>query len=91
VRWAGVEADPEAELRKLVEVAGRQGERFVPHVTVLRRRRRPGPGAPADPPAPWAQRCGPWWRPADLLLVSSEPARGGSRYRVVHRVPLQAG
>ncbi|WP_408004710.1 2'-5' RNA ligase family protein, partial [Pseudonocardia lacus] len=63
--------------------------RFVPHVTLLRRRLRPGPGAVADPATPWAGRTGPWWRPADLLLVSSEPARGGSRYRVVHRVPLQ--
>jgi 2'-5' RNA ligase len=91
VRWAGVEADPDAGLRELVEVAGGQGERFVPHVTLLRRRRRPGPGAVADPPTPWAHHTGPWWRPLDLLLVGSEPARGGSRYRVVHRVPLRAG
>ncbi|WP_252436077.1 2'-5' RNA ligase family protein [Pseudonocardia humida] len=91
VRWAGVQAEPAAELRGLVEVVGGQGERFVPHVTLLRRRARPGPAAVADPPTPWAGHGGPWWRPADLLLVSSEPARGGSRYRVVHRVPLQGG
>jgi 2'-5' RNA ligase len=91
VRWAGVQAEPEADLHDLVELAGGSAEEFVGHVTVLRRRRRPGPAAAADPPTPWAQHRGPWWRPADLLLVASEQARVGSRYRVVHRVPLRAG
>jgi RNA 2',3'-cyclic 3'-phosphodiesterase len=91
VRWAGVQAEPGEALTGLVDLAGGRAEEFVAHVTVLRRRRRPGPGAVADPPLPWAEHRGPWWRPADLLLVSSEPARGGSRYRVVHRVPLAPG
>ena len=90
VRWAGVRAEPTADLHALVEVAGGRREGFVPHVTVLRRRARPGPAAVADPPVPWAAHEGPWWSAADLLLVSSEAARGGSRYRVVHRVPLGA-
>ena len=91
VRWAGVRAEDPAALAALVEVAGGRPADFVGHVTLLRRRRRPGPGTDPDPPAPWAGHTGPWWRPADLLLVSSVPARGGSRYRVVHRVPLTPG
>ncbi len=91
VRWAGVRAEATAALAALVEVAGGRPAEFVGHVTVLRRRSRPGPGADPDPPTPWSGHTGPWWRPADLLLVSSVPARGGSRYRVVHRVPLTPG
>ena len=91
VRWAGVQARSWQRLIDLVEVAGGTSERFHAHMTVLRRRRRPGPGAVADPPLPWTDHLGPWWCPADLLLVSSEPARGGSRYRVVHRVALTVG
>jgi 2'-5' RNA ligase len=88
VRWAGVETDAPEELARLVTAAGGDQAAFVPHLTVLRRRRRPGPGAHADPPARWASHRGPWWRPGEVLLVASEPARGGSRYRPVHRVPL---
>lgn len=91
VRWAGVQAAEPGPLARLVELAGRPSRRWVPHVTLLRRRARPGPALDPDPPVPWRDHRGPWWRPADLLLVSSEPVRGGSRYRVVHRVPLATG
>jgi 2'-5' RNA ligase len=91
VRWAGVQADRPEPLVGLFRAAGGEPSRFVPHITVLRLRRRPGADADPDPPVPWAAHRGPWWYPADVLLVSSEPARGGSRYRVVHRVPLSRG
>jgi len=89
VRWVGVQAEPEEELTALVEAAGGDVVRFVPHVTVIRMRRRPGPGADLDPHLPWSDHRGPWWHPPEVLLVSSEPARGGARYRVVHRVQLR--
>jgi RNA 2',3'-cyclic 3'-phosphodiesterase len=90
VRWAGVEvADADAErLARLVMLAGGDPSAFVPHVSVLRLRSRPGPGAEPDPQATWGAHRGPWWRPQEVLLVVSEPARGGSRYRPVHRVRL---
>jgi RNA 2',3'-cyclic 3'-phosphodiesterase len=90
VRWAGVQADPPERLTALVTAAGGELEQFVPHLTVLRRYRRPGEKADHDPPAPWASHEGPWWRPTEVLLVASEPAKRGSRYRPVHRVPLGA-
>lgn len=88
VRWAGVEVRPAGGMAGLVEAAGGDPSRLVAHVTVLRRRARPGPGADPDPATPWCGHRGPWWRPAEVLLVASEPGRGGARYRVVHRVPL---
>ena len=45
-------------------------------------------GADPVPSAPWASHEGPWWRPQEVLLMVSEPAKGGFRYRPVHRVPL---
>jgi 2'-5' RNA ligase len=91
VHWVGVQAEPAERLQALVVAAGGDPVDFVPHVTLLRRRgrgREPGPVQP-----PWADHHGPWWRPANVLLVRSEPGRGrpgqgGSHYRVVHRVPL---
>lgn len=95
VRWAGVEvADAAAgaqRLARLVTLAGGDPTAFVPHVSLLRLRRRPGPGADPDPAITWSAHSGPWWRPAEVLLVASEPARGGSRYRPVHRVRLAPG
>jgi 2'-5' RNA ligase len=91
VRWAGVETEPDGALDALVKTAGGAEDRFVPHVTVLRRRARPGPHADPDPTPGWADHRGPWWSPPDVLLVSSEPGRTGPRYRVVHRVPLAGG
>lgn len=94
VHWIGVQAEQPAGLCALVAAAGGDPAEFVPHVTLLRRRGRArGPG-PARPP--WARHQGPWWRPAHVLLVRSEPGRGGpgqggSHYRVVHRVPLGSG
>jgi RNA 2',3'-cyclic 3'-phosphodiesterase len=89
VRWAGVEADE--PLDGLVAAAGGDVARFVAHLTVLRVRARPGPHAEPDAATPWSGHVGPWWRPSEVLLVASEPARGGSRFRVVHRVPLSEG
>ena len=86
VRWAGAEAEP--SLEHLVTAAGGDVARFAAHVTVLRRRPRPGPDPETDPATPWSAHRGPWWRPEEVLLVASEPGRGGMRYRVVHRVPL---
>ncbi|OLT14597.1 hypothetical protein BJF78_18595 [Pseudonocardia sp. CNS-139] len=94
MRWAGVEpADGCAteRLAGLVTAAGGDPGSYVPHVSVLRRRARPGPGAVTDPRPTWTDHRGPWWQPADVLLVAGEPARGGSRYRPVHRVRLAAG
>lgn len=88
VRWAGVQADAPERLAHLVTAAGGDPAEFVAHLTVLRRRRRPGPAADPAPAAPWAPHEGPWWRPQEVLLMASEPAKGGSRYRPVHRVPL---
>ena len=85
VRWAGIE--PAGALDPLVTAAGGDVAALVPHVTLLRRRARPGADAIADPPAPRVAP-GPWWTPREVLLVATEPARGGVRYRTVHRVPL---
>lgn len=92
VRWVGVEApSPDGRaLDGLVEAAGGDVARFAAHVTVLRLRPRPGPHPETDPATPWSAHRGPWWRPGEVLLVASEPGRGGVRYRVVHRVPLAA-
>jgi RNA 2',3'-cyclic 3'-phosphodiesterase len=85
VRWAGVDADPVAALHDLVAAAGGDVERFTPHVTLLRRRARSGP----DPATgPLTVEPGSWWQPADVLLMATETAGRGPRYRVVHRVAL---
>ena len=89
VRWAGVEAD--GRFDGLVAAAGGDTARFVAHLTVLRLRSRPGPEGDTVAAAPWSTHVGRWWRPAEVLLAASEPARGGSRFRVVHRVPLSGG
>ena len=88
VRWAGVEVEQPERLTRLVALAGGDPGAFVPHVSVLRLRARPGPRADPDPRPTWAGHRGPWWRPGEVLLVASEPARGGPRYRPVHRVRL---
>jgi 2'-5' RNA ligase len=91
VRWAGLASDPPGALAGLVAATGGEQPGFVPRLAVLRRRPRPGPGAVPDPPIGWSEHCGPWWRPVDVLLVSSELARSGPRYQVVHRVALASG
>ncbi|WP_226353609.1 2'-5' RNA ligase family protein [Pseudonocardia sp. ICBG601] len=78
MRWAGVEARPPAALTALVTAADGDPARFVGHLTLLRRLR----GAPTNAPAETAVPDGPWWRPAEVLLMASEPGRGGPRYRV---------
>lgn len=87
VRWAGVETGDD-RLPALVEAAGGDVARFVPHVTVWRVRPRPGPAAEPDPQPTWGGHRGPWWTASEVLLVAGEPARRGTRFRVVHRVPL---
>nr|WP_275403852.1 2'-5' RNA ligase family protein [Pseudonocardia acidicola] len=90
VAWVAVEtAGPgdAAALRALVGYAGGDPDRFVPHVTVLRGQRRRGRAAP--PAAGWVEHHGPWWSPAEVLLMASVPSRGGSRYTPVHRVALR--
>jgi RNA 2',3'-cyclic 3'-phosphodiesterase len=94
VRWAGVEADSGEDrerLEGLVTLAGADPATFVPHVSVLRRRQRPGRGAEPDPRPVRDGHCGPWWCPGEVLLVASERVRGVPRYRPVHRVRLAAG
>ena len=44
VRWAGVQVDAPERLAHLVTAAGGDPAEFVAHLTVLRRRRRPGQG-----------------------------------------------
>ena len=87
VVWAGVRAEPLAALHALVAAAGGDPSAFTPHVTVLRRRGHRGAPPAWSPPA-WSPPDGPWWTPTEVLLVHSGLARGGPRYRVVHRVPL---
>jgi RNA 2',3'-cyclic 3'-phosphodiesterase len=88
VRWAGLETAHPERLARLVTLAGGDPRSYVPHVCVLRLRARPGPGADPDPQPSWRGHRGPWWCPADVLLVAGEPARGGPRYRPLHRVRL---
>jgi 2'-5' RNA ligase len=81
-------AGPDAQaLAALVSAAGAEPARFLPHVTVARTgRRRDGPPAAG----PLARHQGPWWHPEEVCLVLSEPTSAGSRYSVLHRVPLVA-
>ncbi|MHB8682599.1 MAG: RNA 2',3'-cyclic phosphodiesterase [Acidimicrobiales bacterium] len=59
--------------------------RFRGHLTLARvRGQRPGPAELAGAPLQAA------WLAPDLRLYSSTPARGGSRYEVLHRLPLPA-
>jgi RNA 2',3'-cyclic 3'-phosphodiesterase len=90
VRWAGVLAEPAERLHDLVAAASGEPATFVPHVTVWRRggraaRREPGPRSG------WSGHQGPWWRPADVVLVRSDTGRDGPRYQVVHRTRLGSG
>ncbi|MFP5072984.1 2'-5' RNA ligase family protein [Pseudonocardia nantongensis] len=73
VLWAGVET-VDGALRDLAVGAGADPVAFRPHLTLARRsrgddRRRP---ALADDPGP---APGPWWTPAEVLLVRSDTSR----------------
>lgn len=85
VLWAGVEtagpADTDA-LVSLVALAGGTPERFVAHLTLGRGPARAAAARPAQLPA------GPWWAPAEVLLVASRSTRSGPVYEPVHRVGL---
>lgn len=80
-------------LTALVTAAGGEPGRFVGHLTLGRstlgrgrdRRRRP------VVPAALAAHRGPWWAPAEVTLVASEPGAGGGRYTVLGRAPLRPG
>jgi RNA 2',3'-cyclic 3'-phosphodiesterase len=54
---------------------------LLPHVTLLRDAHQPA----------WLETLLLQWRVDELTLVQSHLARGGSRYEVIHRVPLAAG
>ena len=85
VLWAGVVAagpDDLAVLHALVAGAGGDPDTYLPHLTLARARRRRRPVVPYLPP-------GPWWTPAEALLVASESDATGLHYRPVHRVPLE--
>lgn len=92
VVWAGVRADgpgPGGPLHDLAAAAGADPAAFRPHLTLARRSRsdeRHRPALAGPSPAP-----GPWWTPAEVLLVRSDPGRDGPVYTPVHRVPLAPG
>lgn len=89
VLWVGVRvADGRhgAALRALARAAGVDPRQFRPHITVARwSKGRPDRRALT---APFADYLGPWWRPAELLLMRSELGAGAPRYTVLHRVTL---
>ena len=76
-------AGPVGDLRDLAARAGADPSSFRAHLTLARRargdRRRPVLVSGA------ALGAGPWWRPAEVLLVRSDP---GPRYTPIHRVVL---
>jgi 2'-5' RNA ligase len=92
-RVASVAVHPFAEsdaaaLALLVRAAGGDPTDFGLHLAVARTARRDD----APPPAgPLARYRGPRWRPAEVCLVRSQPMSAGTRYTVLHRVPLTEG
>jgi len=93
LRVASVAVHPYAEsdaaaLAQLVRAAGGDPTDFGVHLAVARTARRDD----APPPAgPLARYRGPRWRPAEVCLVRSQPMSAGTRYTVLHRVPLSEG
>ena len=92
-RVASVAVHPCAEsdaaaLAQLVRAAGGDPTDFGAHLAVARTARRDD----APPPAgPLARYRGPRWRPPEVCLVRSQPMSSGTRYTVLHRVPLREG
>jgi 2'-5' RNA ligase len=84
VRYARVVAEPPAALHALVAAMGGDVARFVPHLTVLRRRGQGHPESPARLP----RLVGPWWVADDVVLMASERRPEGPVYTVVHRAGL---
>lgn len=91
VLWAGVEtagpADADA-LAGLVALAGGVPEGFVAHLTLARAARRRGRSAGPAPLPPPDLPAGPWWTPAEAVLVASMGTRSWLVYEPVHRVAL---
>jgi len=89
-RVASVAVHPYAEsdaaaLAALVRAAGGDPTDFGVHLAVARTARRDD----APPPAgPLARYRGPRWRSPEVCLVRSQPMSSGTRYTVLHRVPL---
>jgi 2'-5' RNA ligase len=87
--WVGAEPAGDADrvaLHALVKAAGKHPVGFRAHLTVARwSRGRPDRAALT---APLADYYGPWWRPADILLVRSEQLPAGPRYTPMERIPL---
>jgi len=87
VAWAGMEAAPDElqclfdRLRFSLGAAGLPTERraFHPHVTLARRCTRALPGAATGSVA---------WHVDSIVLMASEAAPGGARYRVLAQWPL---
>ena len=97
VLWAGVQPAGPADagaLAALAERAGADPHRFVAHLTLG----RSGPSGPdragaepgPDPDVVPEVRAGPWWTPAEALLVASVRSRTGLVYEPLHRVGLDA-
>jgi RNA 2',3'-cyclic 3'-phosphodiesterase len=91
VLWVGVhpaDEDSRRALRRLAQAAGNDPRKYRAHLTVARwSAGRPDRAALR---ALLAGYTGPWWRPADLVLVRSELRPGGPRYTDLARVPLAA-
>lgn len=86
VLWVGLEADDEQLLARLAQAGGAGRRGYQPHLTVARWRT-----AGADISASIAlfdAYTGPWFTPAELLLMRSELGKGGPTYTKVRSVAL---
>ncbi|MFP5023038.1 2'-5' RNA ligase family protein [Pseudonocardia phyllosphaerae] len=85
-------ADPgPAHAHALCELAARTGadpSSFHPHLTLARRSARADRERPALRDGAAEDPVGPWWTPAEALLVRSDLTPDGPVYTPVHRVPL---
>lgn len=84
--WAGVETTDDVQLAKLARAAGAGRRGYQPHVTLARwRTGNPDRDALAGL---FTGYCGPWFRPADLRLIRSDPGATGPTYSTVATLPL---
>jgi len=86
VLWVGVEADDELLLARLAQAGGAGRRGYRPHLTVARWR---SGGVDISPLIGlFDAYTGPWFTPAELLLMRSELGPGGPTYTPVDSVPL---
>jgi 2'-5' RNA ligase len=89
VLWVGVrtaDEDSRRALRRLAQAAGNDPRAYKPHLTVARwSASRPDRAALRELLAGYT---GPWWTPAELVLVQSELRPAGPRYTDLDHVPL---